>query len=89
MINRFANTEDTLRLNQLAQWRAAWAEPAPVETTQTPLASAGPSGVTAASALVASAMPHGFAASLPSSSLGGAYAISAAGAMSAYHEDRD
>ncbi|ALN73848.1 MULTISPECIES: hypothetical protein [unclassified Aureimonas] len=89
MINRFASTEDTLRTLQLAQWRATWAEPTRVDTASTPLASPGSLGVAAASAMAASVMPLAFAAALPSSSSGGAYAISPAGAMNAYRDGRD
>lgn len=89
MINRFANTDDPLRHQQLAQWRATWAEPAQNDTAdKTSLSSLGTPGVAAASALVASAMPLAFVAASTLSG-GGAYAISPAGAMNAYREDRD
>lgn len=87
MIDRLAHTDQTLRDLQLAKWRGTWALPAETQPVSSPATTVSPAGVTAASAMVASAVPLPFSAAAPSASTGGAYAISATLASRAYSED--
>ena len=91
MMDRLAFSDDTVRNQQLSQWRMNWgkadetavaapaANPSHVQPTSPALAIAG--GLAAATA-----MPAAFAP-LATSVSGGAYAVSAASASQAYRDD--